>query len=191
MPRWTSLLAHQPLSPSLLSCGRPHDPAHTAAPRTTSRAQPGSPCASSLPQVRRPPAGPPRCFWPCIGIPEQRSEARVDTQPEHHGGGEVPDLRSRAIERPGERLRHLKADAHHEDGALARRQGRRRQHDAAPGHLLRNGRPRRTGARACAHQIGTGWPRCPGRSQYLRPDTRRPGTPPGTGNTGRCRPGSR
>ena len=104
MPRWTSLLAYQPLSPSLPPCGRPHDPAHTAAPRTTSRAQPGSPCASSLPQARRPPAGPPRCFWPCIGIPEQRSEARVDTQPEHHGGGEVPDLRSSAIERLGERL---------------------------------------------------------------------------------------
>ena len=207
----------------------------------------------------------------------RHSEARVDPQPEHHGGGEVPDLRSRARpprgmgpaavpplpprprrpprgesavpprtapappraertrshgpaggappcrgqilvhqaasrgqevrETPGdqsagqaqdggtlrhrERLRHLDADAHREDGALVRRQGRMRPHDAAPGHLLRNGRPRRTGARACAHQIGTGWPRCPGRSQYLRPDTRRPGTPPGTGNTGRCRPGSR
>ena len=205
----------------------------------------------------------------------RHSEARVDPQPEHHGGGEVPDLRSRARpprgmgpaavpplpprprrpprgggacrlaappsraertrshgpaggappcrgqilvhqaaplgqevrETPGdrsagqaqdggtlrhrERLRHLDADAHREDGALVRRQGRMRPHDAAPGHLLRNGRPRRTGARACAHQIGTGWHRCPGRSQYLRPDTRRPGTPPGTGNTGRCRPGSR
>ena len=181
----------------------------------------------------------------------RHSEARVDPQPEHHGGGEVPDLRSRARpprgmgpaavpplppcprrpprgggavpprtaprlpgrsapaatgprgarrpaagqilvhqaaplgqevrETPGdrsagqaqdggtlrhrERLRHLEADAHREDGALVGRRAvcvrttRRRA-------TSRNGRPRRTGALHRAHQIGTGPPRCPGRSRY-------------------------